>query len=335
MRILLTGGAGYVGSHVLREVVAAGHEAVVFDDLSNGHAEAVGGVTLVRGDILDAGVLREVFQRDRFDCVMHFCGLIEPGESVARPDKYYRVNVVGGLNLLDAMAGAGVKRIVFSSTAATYGDPQSLPIEEDHPTVPVNPYGWSKLTFERVLEDYRRAFDLGYVSLRYFNAAGADASGDIGEAHRHETHLIPLVLQAALTGGTFTVFGDDYDTRDGTAVRDFVHVSDLARAHVDALGVLEPGSAHVYNLGSGTGHTVNEVIRTARDVTGRDVDCRMGPRRPGDPPSLVASSARIERDLGWKPQFANLADIVRTAWTWHRTHPDGFETPPDKNHATS
>jgi len=335
LKILLTGGAGYVGSHVLRQVLEAGHEPIVFDDLSNGHAEAVGDADLVQGDILDADVLRRVFARDRFDCVMHFCGLIEPGESVERPDRYYRVNVVGGLNLLDAMIAAGVKCIVFSSSAATYGDPESLPIDEDHPTVPVNPYGWSKLTFEHVLETYRQAFDLGYVSLRYFNAAGADASGEIGEAHRHETHLIPLVLRAALTGGTFTVFGDDYDTRDGTAVRDFVHVTDLARAHLDALEVLTPGSGHVYNLGSGTGHTVNEVVETAREVTGRDIASTVGPRRPGDPPSLVASSARIERDLGWKPQYTRLADTVRSAWTWHHTHPDGFGTSPDKDLATS
>jgi len=328
LRILLTGGAGYVGSHVLRAVLETGHDAVVFDDLSNGHAEATGDVELVRGDILDAEALRKLFERDPFDCVMHFCGLIDSGESVDRPDRYYRVNVVGGLNLLDAMVRADVKHMVFSSSAAVYGNPQSLPIGEDHPTAPVSPYGWSKLTFEHILESYRRAFDVGYVSLRYFNAAGADESGEIGEAHLRESHLIPLVLRAALTGGTFTVFGDDYDTRDGTAVRDFVHVSDLARAHVDSLRVLEPGSSHIYNLGSGTGHTVNEVIEVARSVTSRDILCETGPPRPGDPPALVASSERIQSELGWNPKYADLADIVRSAWNWHRTHPNGFEAPP-------
>lgn len=325
MNILLTGGAGYVGSHVLRELIKAGHSAVVFDNLSNGHREAVEGTELVQGDILDEDVLNKVFERDRFDCVMHFCGLIEAGESVGRPDGYYRVNVVGGLNLLDAMIRADVRNIVFSSTAAVYGNPRSLPIEEDHPTVPINPYGWSKLIFEHILEDYRRAFDLGYVSLRYFNASGADKSGGIGEAHRHETHLIPLALKAALTGKTFTVFGDDYDTRDGTAVRDFVHVGDLARAHVDSLKLLEAGSAHVFNLGSGAGYTVGEVVETARAVSGRDIAVTIGERREGDPPGLVASSRRIERELGWKPNVTDLTEIVRSAWNWHHTHPNGFE----------
>jgi UDP-glucose 4-epimerase len=324
VKVLLTGGAGYVGSHVLRELTREGCDVVVLDNLSNGHREAVGDAELVPGDILDEDVLASVFQRDRFDCVMHFCGLIEAGESVTRPDRYYRVNVVGGLNLLDAMVRADVKRIVFSSTAALYGNPESVPIEEDHPTVPINPYGWSKLTFERILENYRQAFGLGYVSLRYFNAAGADESGEIGEDHRHETHLIPLVLRSALKGGVFTVFGGDYDTRDGSAVRDFVHVSDLARAHVASLAVLEPGVSHAYNVGSGSGHTVLEVLEMCRKVTGAPVACSMGERRPGDPPILVASSARIERELGWKPRQADLGDIVRSAWNWHRTHPNGF-----------
>jgi UDP-glucose 4-epimerase len=323
---LLTGGAGYVGSHVLRKLLEAGHHPVVFDDLSNGHREAIGAVELITGDILDEDVLAKVFALDRFDCVMHFCGLIEAGESVQRPDKYYRVNVVGGLNLLDAMTRAGVRRILFSSTAALYGVPVRLPIDEDHPTVPVNPYGWSKLAFERMLEDYRAAFGLGYVSLRYFNAAGADESGEIGEAHRHETHLIPDVLRAALTGETFTIFGDDYDTRDGTAVRDFVHVGDLADAHVRSLGVLEPGASRIYNVGLGSGHTVREVVETARAVTGRDIPSTVGPRRPGDSPVLVACADRIRRDLGWNPTRTTLDQIVRSAWNWHRSHPTGFQT---------
>ncbi|HUV39654.1 MAG TPA: UDP-glucose 4-epimerase GalE [Planctomycetota bacterium] len=324
MKILLTGGAGYVGSHVLRELLSAGHDPVVLDDLSNGHRAAVGEVELVEGDILDVEVLEKVFERDRFDCVMHFCGLIEAGESVTRPDRYYRVNVAGGVNLLNVMARAEVRRIVFSSTAAVYGHPERLPIDEEHPTVPVNPYGRTKLMFERMLEDYRQAFGLGYVSLRYFNAAGADASAEIGEAHRSESHLIPLVFRATLAGGEFTLHGDDYDTRDGTAVRDFVHVSDLARAHVLALDVLEERTARVYNIGSGTGHSVREVVETARRVSGRDLSVTVGPRRPGDTASLVASSGRIERELGWKARFTELVDIMASAWKWHSTHPEGF-----------
>lgn len=324
MKVLLTGGAGYVGSHVLRRLLDSGIEPVVFDNLSNGHRASVGEAELVEGDILDPKALAGLFERHSFDCVMHFSGLIEAGESVVRPDKHYRVNVVGGLNLLDAMVHADVKRIVFSSTAALYGVPDSIPITEDHRTQPVNPYGWSKLTFERILEDYRRAFGVGYVSLRYFNAAGADESGEIGEDHRSETHLIPLVLKAALGGREFTIFGDDYGTHDGTAIRDFVHISDLARAHVDSLADLEPGTSRVYNIGSGSGHSVLEVVGTARSVTGCDIPATVGPRRPGDTPVLVASSERIEKELGWKPHVTELADIIRSAWKWHRSHPDGF-----------
>ncbi len=324
MNILLTGGAGYVGSHVLRQLLAAGHSAVVFDDLSNGHAAAVRGAELVRGDILDPSALGALFAQRRFDAVMHFCGLIEAAESVARPDRYYRVNVVGGLNLLDAMVRAGVRRVLFSSTAAVYGIPETLPIPESHPTRPINPYGWSKLMFERLLEDYRQALGIGFVSLRYFNAAGADESGEIGEAHRSESHLVPRLLKAALDGSAFTIFGGDYDTRDGTAERDYVHITDLARAHVTALDALEPGEAHAWNVGTGSGHTCREVVDAARKVTGRDVPCVVGPRRPGDPPVLVASSDALRRDLGWTPQCVNIADIIASAWRWHSKHPRGF-----------
>ena len=326
MNILLTGGAGYVGSHVLRALLADGHRAVVFDDLSNGHAEAVRGAELVRGDILDAGALAALFARFRFDAVMHFCGLIEAGESVARPDRYYRVNVVGGLNLLDAMVRADVRRVIFSSTAAVYGVPESLPITESHPTRPLNPYGWSKLMFERLLEDWKAAFGVGSVALRYFNAAGADESAEIGEAHRSESHLIPRLLSAAMEGKTFTIFGDDYDTRDGTAVRDFVHIGDLARAHVDALRVLEPGKSRIYNVGSGCGYTCREVVESARRITGRDIPVACGPRRPGDTPVLVASSDLLTCDLGWKPEYTKLDDILRSAWAWHSSHPNGFDS---------
>ncbi len=324
MNILLTGGAGYVGSHVLRKLLAAGHSAVIFDNLTNGHAEAVRGTEIIRGDVLDPAALDALFRAHRFDAVIHFSGLIEAGESVVRPDLYYRVNVVGGLNLLDAMVRAEVKRIVFSSTAAVYGSPETLPITESNATRPLNPYGWSKLMFERVLEDYRAAFGVGYVALRYFNAAGADESGEIGEAHRRETHLIPLALSAARDGRPFTLYGDDYDTRDGTALRDFVHVSDLARAHVDALKALVPGGRKIYNVGSGSGYTCREVVDAAKRLAGRDFPVTIGPRRPGDTPALVASSALLTREIGWTPRYTALDDIMRSAWTWHSTHPQGF-----------
>jgi UDP-glucose 4-epimerase len=244
---------------------------------------------------------------------------------VSRPDKYYRVNVVGGLNLLDAMVRAGVKRVLFSSTAAVYGSPERIPIDESHPTKPVNPYGWSKLMFERLLEDHRTAFGIGYVALRYFNAAGADESGEIGEAHRSESHLIPRVIAAAINGTPFSIFGDDYDTRDGTAVRDYVHISDLAQAHMAALGAVSPGETRTWNVGSGNGYSCREVLESARRITGRAIPCTMGPRRPGDPPTLVASSDQLTRDLGWKPQYTRIDDIIASAWKWHSTHPRGYE----------
>ncbi len=323
MRILVTGGAGYVGSHAVRELLAEGHEVVVVDDFSAGHRAAVEltGVELVKAkvgkDSLE-GVLRGV------DCVMHFAASIVVPESVGEPAKYYANNLVASVALLDAMMAANVKKIVFSSSAAVYGNPQSSAVSEDHPLRPENPYGETKRAFEAVLDAYSRAYDLRAVSLRYFNASGAHPSGEIGEDHSPETHLIPLILRAAMEGGEIRVFGTDYPTPDGTAVRDYVHVQDLARAHVLAVGVLDTRGAKAYNLGSGQEWSVRQVVAVAREVACRrirEIDC---PRRPGDAAVLTASSDRAGRELGWEAR-SGLREIVLSAWRWHSSHPNGFD----------
>jgi UDP-glucose 4-epimerase len=320
MKILVCGGAGYIGSHMVRHLRANGHEAVVFDNLSTGHRQAVGEASLVEGDLLDPAALATLFAAHRFDAVMHFCARSLVGESVQQPYAYYRNNVAGTLNLLQAMQAAGVERLVFSSTAAVFGNPQADLIDEDHPTAPINPYGASKLMVERMLADAATAYGLRSVALRYFNAAGADPAGTLGESHDPETHLIPNVLCAALgTGSSLKVFGDDYATRDGTCVRDYVHVNDLASAHLAALAFMGAHEgAHVFNLGNGQGFSVLEVIEAARRVTGADIGFEVAPRRPGDPPVLVAASNRAREVLGWIPEFTDIGDIIATAWTWHR-----------------
>jgi UDP-glucose 4-epimerase len=320
MKILVCGGAGYIGSHMVRHLRANGHEAVVFDNLSTGHRQAVGEASLVEGDLLDPAALATLFAAHRFDAVMHFCARSLVGESVQQPYAYYRNNVAGTLNLLQAMQAAGVERLVFSSTAAVFGNPQADLIDEDHPTAPINPYGASKLMVERMLADAATAYGLRSVALRYFNAAGADPAGTLGESHDPETHLIPNVLRAALgTGSSLKVFGDDYATRDGTCVRDYVHVNDLASAHLAALAFMGAHEgAHVFNLGNGQGFSVLEVIEAARRVTGADIGFEVAPRRPGDPPVLVAASNRAREVLGWIPEFTDIGDIIATAWTWHR-----------------
>ena len=322
MRILVTGGAGYIGSVITEELIDRGHEVVDFDNLAKGHRDAVvKGAAFIQGDVLDSEALRQVFRERRVEAVVHMAADSLVGESVTNPARYYRTNVVGGLSLLEAMSAEGVNRLVFSSTAAVYGDPQKQPIEEDDPTAPTNPYGETKLAFERALGWYERAHGLRHVSLRYFNAAGASAR--CGERHEPETHLIPLVLQAALgEAREVVVFGDDYPTRDGTCVRDYIHVLDLARAHVLALEALQEGDApsRVYNLGcGGEGYTVREVIDVAQQITGRPIPARVGPRRPGDPAVLVAGSARIQRELGLRPAHQDLAEIVGSAWRWMQT----------------
>jgi UDP-glucose 4-epimerase len=322
MRLLVTGGAGYIGSIVAQQLVARGDEVTVLDSLHRGHRGAVpAGAEFVHADLLDAQALDETLA-DGFDGVVHFAAMSLVGESVEHPERYYRGNVLGTLNLLDAMREAGVGRLVFSSTAATYGEPAVELIDEDTPNAPVNPYGNTKLAVDRMLADEARAHGLAAVSLRYFNVAGA--SGPLGEDHHPETHLIPLVLQAAAgKRESVAIFGTDYPTPDGTAVRDYIHVEDLGRAHILALEHAVPGRHDIYNLGSERGYSVREVIETARAVTGREIVAIEQGRRAGDPPRLVAANGRAREALGWTPE-KSLEDMVRDAWEWHQAHPDGY-----------
>lgn len=320
IKILLCGGAGYIGSHMAQWLSAHGYDVVVLDNLSTGHRQAVRWSELVEADLLDPEALDRTFSGRRFDAVMHFCASSLVSESVRNPYAYFRNNVAGTLNLLDTMRRHGVDRLVFSSTAAVFGNPITELIDENHPKAPINPYGASKLMVERILEDAANAYGLRSVALRYFNAAGALPEHGIGEAHACETHLIPNVLKAALgSGPALKVFGDDYPTPDGTCVRDYVHVQDLAQAHALALDYMEshPG-AHAFNLGNGQGFSVREVIAAATEVTGSPIPYETAPRRPGDPAVLVASSERARRELGWKPVWTDLRDIIRSAWEWHR-----------------
>lgn len=318
--IVVTGGAGYIGSHTCKALAAAGHTPIAFDDLSNGHRDAVRWGPFVEGDIADRAALSEVFTEHAPAAVIHFAGLIEVGHSVRDPAAFWRTNVTGTWTLLEAMRAGGVDRIVFSSTAAVYGQPATVPIAEDAPTLPVNPYGDTKLAAERMLASHAGAYGLGFAALRYFNAAGADPEGELGERHDPETHLIPLVLQAASGARErIDVFGTDYPTPDGTAVRDYVHVSDLAAAHVLAVEHLIAGGANLFaNLGTGKGYSVREIVETCRRVTGAAIPHRDAARRAGDPPSLVAAIGRAGAVLGWEPRSSDLEAIVRTAWDWHR-----------------
>lgn len=327
MRVLLTGGAGYVGSHVLREMLAAGYDAVVLDHLSKGHKESVpADVPLEIVDLADKAALDRVFAQYQPEAVLHFAGYTEVGESVGNPGRYFRNNLSNGVNLLDAMVEHGVKMIVFSSTAAVYGEPQEVPITEDHPKAPTNPYGESKLFFERVLARYEHAHGVRSVSLRYFNAAGAHPQAEIGEDHHPESHLIPIILQVALgKRERLSIFGTDYPTPDGTCVRDYVHVCDLASAHLLALQSLQNGAASdAFNLGNGRGFSIKEVIAAAEAVVGKPIPAVAAARRPGDPAVLVASSEKAKRVLGWQPRFTDLRSIVETAWQWHKAHPNGY-----------
>lgn len=322
---MVTGGAGYIGSVVVEELIGEGHEAVVYDNLSKGHREAVAEkAKFIVGDLIDTERLAQALTDHSIEAVIHLAAASLVGESVERPAKYYRENLIAGLSLLDAMRASEVRRIVFSSTAAVYGEPEKQPIEEGDPTRPTNPYGETKLAFERALRWYEEAYKIRYASLRYFNAAGA--SERCGEQHDPETHLIPIVLQAAAgTRSHVEVFGDDYPTRDKTCVRDYIHVVDLARAHVLALDVLDERSA-TYNLGcGGNGYTVKELIDVAREVTGREIAVKVGARRAGDPAVLVASSEQIKREIGWTPQFQSLRRIIQSAWDWMQKHPRGYE----------
>ena len=317
--VLVCGGAGYIGAHMTKLLAAEGYRVTVFDNLSTGHRAAVRWGELVEGDLLDPTSLRRAFAGRGVDAVMHFSALSLVGDSVSHPYAYYRNNVVGTLGLLEAMREAGVDRLVFSSTAAVYGVPQVSPIDEAQPLAPINPYGASKAMVERVLADAALAYGLRSVSLRYFNAAGADPEGEIGESHSPETHLVPNLLKAALDGSAVRIFGDDYATRDGTCVRDYVHVNDLAQAHLLALDYMSAhAGAHAFNLGNGIGFSVLEVVEAACRVAGRPVTCERAPRRAGDPPVLVAASEAARRALGWQPRLTDIEAIVATAWRWHR-----------------
>lgn len=318
--ILVTGGAGYIGSHMVKLLGEKGRDSITFDNLSRGHREMVTSGKFIEGDLSDKDLLVDIFRGYDVRAVFHFASDALVGESEEDPRRYYRNNVANGIHLLDAMLEAGVKRIVFSSSAAVYGEPVRIPMDEDHPAAPVNVYGTTKLIMENMMKKYAEVYGLRFASLRYFNAAGADPDGLIGEDHDPETHLIPLVLDAALgRRKEITVFGHDYDTPDGTCIRDYIHVTDLAEAHIIALSHLEKesGSA-IYNLGNGRGFSVLDVIKAAERVTGRTIPVRAGERRKGDPARLVASSERIMRDWGWKPRYADLDVIVETAWKWHR-----------------
>ena len=324
MRVLVTGGAGYIGSVVTEELINDGHEVVVYDNLSKGHRGAVvNGALFVEGDLFEADKLRQTLNDNRIDAVIHMAASSLVGESVEKPAKYYQNNVVAGLVLLDAMCDCGVSRIVFSSTAATYGEPEAQPIFESAPTNPTNTYGETKLAFERAMHWYEKAHGLRYASLRYFNAAGA--SEKCGEDHDPETHIIPITLQAAAGKRAHVeIFGDDYPTSDGTCIRDYIHVIDLARAHILALDVLSERSA-IYNLGcGGDGYSVRDVIETAKRVTGKEINVRMGQRRAGDPAVLIAGSDKIKSELGWRPQFQDLGVIIESAWKWMQSHAHGY-----------
>ena len=321
MRVLVVGGAGYIGSHMVKMLLDSGHDVVTLDNLSSGHRDAVLGGVFVEGDLADTHCLEKVFEEHQPDAVMHFASYIQVGESVRKPDIYYRNNVTNTLNLLDTMLKFGVKKFIFSSTAAVFGEPDYVPIDEAHPNRPLNPYGRSKLMIEQVLTDYAKAFDFRSVCLRYFNAAGADPEGLLGERHDPETHLIPLILQAASgRRENIHVFGRDYDTPDGTCIRDYIHIVDLCSAHLAALDYLaKGGESDRFNLGNGSGFSVQEVIDSAQRISGQVVTVINSPRREGDPARLVADSKRARSLLGWQPIFSDLDAIILHAWRWEQS----------------
>ena len=327
MKLLLTGGAGYVGSACLRWLLDHGHDPIAYDNMVEGNVAAVPDASnrLIIGDIAETDRIKNVLLEHGIDAVMHFAALASVPDSIVDPEAYYRINVAGTKSVLDAMRAAGVRKILFSSTAATYGFNVEMPLREDSPQIPETPYGTTKLVAEWLIKDYSRAYGLGYTLLRYFNASGADPGGEFGEDRRHEAHLIPLILQVAVgRRSQVKIYGEDYPTRDGTCVRDYVHTSDLAQAHQRAVETLEPGMGRVYNLGSGTGATVLEVLRACEEIAGRSITHQVVARRPGDPAVLIASPQKIMNELGWSPCYRTIRDIVKTAWDWHHSHPHGF-----------
>ncbi|MDT8719096.1 UDP-glucose 4-epimerase GalE [Clostridium sp. 19966] len=327
MSILVCGGAGYIGSHMVAELLENGKEVVILDNFQKGHRDAVKGKKVYEGDLRDRKILDKVFTENDIEAVIDFAADSLVGESVTEPLKYFNNNVGGTISLLEAMRDHGVKYIVFSSTAATYGEPERIPIDEEDKTFPTNPYGESKLTVEKILKWSDKAYGIKYTALRYFNAAGAHPSGEIGEDHRPETHLIPLILQVALgKRDKIMIFGNDYDTEDGTCVRDYVHVMDLANAHLLALDRLKNGGdSAIFNLGNGKGFSNMQMVEAVRKVTGVNIKAEMAPRRAGDPATLIASSEKAIKELNWKPKYNSLEQIIETAWKWHQAHPNGYE----------
>ncbi len=325
-KVLVTGGAGYIGSHVVDLLINRGYEVVAFDNLYTGHAEAVHPkAVFVQGDLLDAAAVNRVFAQHRFDGILHFASHTLVGESMEKPWLYLRDNAVAASHLLEAAAAQGVKRFILSSTANLFDDPETIPITAEERIVPGSPYGESKYIIERYLHWMERIYGMAYCCLRYFNASGAHPEGHIGEDHTPEYHLIPIILQVALgQREKLTIFGDDYPTPDGTCIRDYIHVIDLAEAHILALEALADGKSRRYNLGNGKGYSIMEVLQTARDITGHPIPATVGARRPGDPATLIADSTRIIEELGWHPEFGSLRQIIETAWNWHRSHPNGY-----------
>ncbi|MFA5424751.1 MAG: UDP-glucose 4-epimerase GalE [Phycisphaerae bacterium] len=325
MRILIAGGAGYIGSNMTAMLAASGHEPVVFDNFSRGHRAAVGEAKIVEGDLCDCELLVQTLKKYKIEAVMHFAAFIEVAESVRQPLKYYQNNVCNTHNLLAAMEAAGVGKFVFSSSAAVYGMPSEIPITESCPTIPINPYGETKLAVERMCHSQSVTGRLHYAALRYFNAAGAGNGGELGEDHNPESHLIPLVIAAAMgKRENVAVYGTDYDTPDGTCIRDYIHIEDLCRAHLSALEKLETQNQLVYNLGNGRGYSVRQVIDTVRKVSGEDFKVIEAARRPGDPAVLTADATRAKKELGWEPRYRELDKIVETAWQWHSSHSNGY-----------
>ena len=324
-QILVTGGAGYIGSHVVKELIRRGYRAVVYDNLQTGHRKAVKNAPLIQGDLADKERLTRAFRSYSIQAVMHFAADCLVNESMKEPLKFINNNIRNGLHLLEAMNQWGVKKFVFSSSCAVYGEPVKVPIPEDHPCLPTNVYGETKWVFEKFLQAYHDAQKLDFISLRYFNAAGADPDGELGEDHQKETHLIPLAFKALLGKNRLSIYGTDYDTPDGTCIRDYIHVMDLAQAHFLALErLLQGGESATYNLGNGNGYSVREVIAMAEKVSAKKMPLIEAPRRAGDPAQLVASSEKIKKELGWTPKYPKLESIIQSAWNWHRTHPNGY-----------
>ena len=325
MKVLVCGGAGYIGSNMTAMLAAEGHNPLVFDNLSKGHRAAVRCADIIEGDLTDFNLLVETLKKNKIEAVMHFAAFIEVGESVQKPLQYYHNNFCATQNLLSAMETAGVSRFIFSSSAAVYGIPQQVPITEESPTEPINPYGWTKLMVEKMCHSQCQAGKLAYAALRYFNACGAGNNATLGEDHHPESHLIPLIIKAAMgTGSPVKIFGTDYPTPDGTCIRDYVHIDDLCRAHLLALNKLDNSSELLFNLGSQRGYSVRQVIETVKKISGRDFKVIETDRRPGDPPVLLADASKAAQQLGWTPEKDNLEEMISTAWLWHNNHPDGY-----------